>query len=190
LISIKEAIQKVEPLLTRTETRVLAEIGKRRRDSWLASRFAIKKLGQGQNPALSLESIETSRDKSSPPCCIFPDGRSIPVSVSHDNWYVIAAASPPGSKVGVDIEPISLRCLRVINHFFPGWTDDAEKSTRLWTACEAVAKCSQTHLLTVLRSAKATSQPEYLMQVDLDNPPSYVVRQTLFENRILSLVSS
>jgi len=168
----------------------LAEIGELRRNSWLAARFAIKKLGHGLNPTASLESIETSRDKSSPPCCIFPDGRSLPVSVSHDNWYVIAATSPPGSKVGVDIEPISQRCVKVINHFFPGWTDDPEKSTRLWTACEAVAKCSQTHLLTVLRTARAVSKPEYLMQVELDNKPSYIVRQTLFENRILSLVSS
>jgi len=177
--------------LTPGERKLAATVRGKTMSSWLASRVVIKELAARKQPGILPASIETCRKVDGPPCCLFPDGRSIPVSVAHDDYYVIAAFSRAGTLVGVDLEPVSDRVCRVISRFFGGLGEvEPLLATRLWTGCEAVAKCSRTPLLRVLRTARfAVGGPESLT-IELPGLPPYLVKQILFENRVLSATSS
>jgi len=190
LVTIEQACREAESLLTPTERQLLGRIGIGRRRAWLAARAAIKRLGYRLEPDIEPRFVETCRMIDTPSCCLFPDGRSVPVSVAHDGYYVLAALSACGTRVGVDIEPVDPRCARVVERFFPAWPSDPLPATRLWTACEAVAKCSRMALAEVLRTANCKAHgPEHVF-VDLPMKTSFLVRNILFENRILAATSS
>jgi phosphopantetheinyl transferase len=186
LIPLPEACTNALEFLSSTEKRMLDQVGNKRREAWIASRIAIKRLGHRRVPTAQPDTIVTCRLADGPPCCIFPDGRSLPVSDAHDDFYVIAAISGAGTRVGVDVEPVSLDCARVIRRFFPTRPGDPLSATRLWTACEAVAKCTRIELLRVLKEARITSETEKQMVLELSGKGSFWVLQTVFANRVLS----
>jgi phosphopantetheinyl transferase len=190
LVTIEQACHEAESLLTPTERQLFGRIGIGRRRSWLASRVAIKRLGHRLAPEIESRFIETCRMIDTPSCCLFPDGRSVPVSVAHDSYYVLAAMAACGKRVGVDIEPVDQRCVRVIERYFPSWPADPLPATRLWTACEAVAKCSRTALAEVLRTANCRADGPERVFVDIPMKSGFLVRNILFENRILAATSS
>lgn len=188
IIPLEIARRNAQDLLSSNELRLLRRLSELRKKFWLAARWAIKRLGVRRAFDVSPGEIETVCNDTRP-CCLLPDGRDYQVSASHDDRYVVAALSPQGSRVGVDVEPIDLRCLRVAARYAPTLPEHPETATRFWSACEAVVKASGLGLRRVLSSAQPRTT-EWGMELGFENGPVFQVHQVLFDNRIFSIVTA
>ena len=187
---IERASVEGSKLLSLAERTRLQSFNGPRRDEWLASRAAIKRLAWGQLPGVSLSSVETcDNNGDSRPACVLPDGSNYPVSVSHDHRYVLAALSSNLYPVGVDLEPVSDRPLKVIHRHFPDWPRDQEAATHLWCACEALAKCRNSSLTAVLRDTQACWFEGVGMLMELPDGRCYKIFQTIYDNRVFSITT-
>ena len=188
ILPLEIAWRNAQCLLSKNELRLLSRLGELRKKFWLAARWAIKRLGSRRAFDVSPDEIETVCNNTRP-CCRMPDGRDYHVSASHDDLYVLAALTPEGTRVGVDVEPIDLRCLRVAARYAPTLREHPETATRFWSACEAVVKCSGLGLRAVLRSVRPRAT-KWGMELGFDNGSVFQVHQILFDNRIFSVATA
>jgi phosphopantetheinyl transferase len=188
ILPLEIAWRNAEGLLSESEQHLLRRLSDLRRKFWLAARWAIKRLGTRRAFDVSPGEIETVCDNTRP-CCRMPDGKDFHVSASHDDRYVLAALTPPGTRVGVDVEPIDRRCLRVAARYAPTLPDRPETATRFWSACEAVVKCSGRGLRSVLRNVRPRTT-EWGMELGFENGSVFQVHQVIFDDRIFSIATA
>ncbi len=189
ILPLEIACRHAGDLLSENERRLLGRLGQLRKKSWLAARWAIKRLGTRRVFDLSPPAeIETVCNGARPRCRL-PDGRDFQVSASHDDRYVFAALSSGGVRVGVDVEPVDPRCLRVATRHAPTLTKNPETATRFWSACEAVVKCSGLGLRKVLQNTRPL-KTEWGIQLGFENGTTYDVHQILFDDRIFSIATA
>jgi phosphopantetheinyl transferase len=188
ILPLEIAWRNAGDLLSDNERRLLRRLSELRKKCWLAARWAIKRLGTRRAFDVSPAQVETVCNHTRP-CCLLPDGQDFCVSASHDDRYIFAALSPGGARVGVDVEPIDPRCLRVAARYAPTLPDHPETATRFWSACEAVVKCSGLGLRKVLRTARPRTT-DWGMQLNLENGTVYDVHQLLFDDRIFSIATA
>lgn len=190
MLLLDEAGRQAHQSLTPREQSGLARIGQRRRPSWLASRGIIKLLATRTDPRVPPAFVETHRTGHPRPVCLLPDGRSLPVSVSHDDAFVIGVIGTPGIRLGVDIEPVDARASRVIGRFYPGWPSDPESATRLWSALETAVKCTGRGLHEVLGKARPQADDRGGIKLELPDGLSVMAKQKVYKNRIVSTMIS
>jgi phosphopantetheinyl transferase len=188
ILPLEIAWRNAEGLLSQNEQRLLLRLGELRKKVWLAARWTIKRLASRRAFDVSPGEIETVCNNTRP-CCRMPDGQDYHVSASHDDRYVLAALSSEGTRVGVDVEAIDPRCLRVAARYAPTLPDHPETATRFWSACEAVVKCSGLGLRRVLRSVRPRTT-EWGMELGFENGLVYQVHQVRFDNRIFSIATA
>jgi phosphopantetheinyl transferase len=188
ILPLEIAWRNAEGLLSQNEQRLLLRLGELRKKFWLAARWTIKRLASRRAFDVSPGEIETVCNNTRP-CCRMPDGQDYHVSASHDDRYVLAALSSEGTRVGVDVEAIDPRCLRVAARYAPTLPDHPETATRFWSACEAVVKCSGLGLRRVLRSVRPRTT-EWGMELGFENGLVYQVHQVRFDNRIFSIATA
>jgi phosphopantetheinyl transferase len=188
ILPLEIAWRNAQGMLSANELRRLHRLGELRKKFWLAARWAIKRLGSRRAFDVSPDEIETVCN-STRPCCQMPNGRDYNVSASHDTRYVVAALTPAGTRVGVDVEPIDPRCLRVAARHAPTLPEHPETATRFWSACEAVVKCSGLGLRAVLRSV-IPKTTEWGMELGFDDGSVFQVHQIRFDNRIFSVATA
>ena len=188
ILPLEIAWRNAEDLLSATERRLLQRLSALRRKFWLASRWAIKRLGTRRVFDVSPGEIETVCDDTRP-CCRMPDGKDFQVSASHDDRYVVAALTPRGTRVGVDVEPIDNRCLRVAARYAPTLPDRPETATRFWSACEAVVKCSGRGLRSVLATVRPKTT-DWGMELGFEDGSVFQVHQVRFDDRIFSIATA
>lgn len=188
ILPLEIAWRNAEGLLSATEQRLLLRLSTLRRKFWLAARWAIKRLGTRRAFDVSPGEIETVCSDTRP-CCKMPDGSDFQVSASHDDRYVVAALTPRGTMVGVDVELIDRRCLRVAARYAPTLPDRPETATRFWSACEAVVKCSGLGLRSVLKTVRPKTT-DWGMEMGFDDGLVFNVHQVMFDNRIFSIATA
>lgn len=143
-----------EKMLSPEEERDLAclIIPKRRRE-WAAGRILLKKLVQKALPDLAgtpFSHLAVRKEPSGQPYLTL-DGVRLPVwvSLSHSSGQVMAACSPHGVQMGVDLERIEPRAEEFISDYFTAeelrflrstGEDQDMWATILWSAKEAVLK--------------------------------------------------
>lgn len=137
--------------LTENELARYAEMGDRRKKTFLGARLASKMVWRrlsGDDWEMPAESIHTVHEDDVRPAIPRTSGNvHYNCSVSHDSRFSIAAAS--GRRIGIDVEEIADRLIKVKKHYV---RDDeavvAEKSgleireafLRIWSIKEAVSK--------------------------------------------------
>lgn len=188
ILPLEIAWRNAEGLLSATEQRLLGRLSQIRKKFWLAARWAIKRLGARRAFDVSPGEIETVCNDTRP-CCRMPDGSDFQVSASHDDRYVVAALTPRGTRVGVDVEPIDRRSLRVAARYAPTLPERPETATRFWSACEAVVKCSGRGLRSVLKTVRPKTT-EWGMELGFENGVVYQVHQVRFDDRIFSIATA
>jgi phosphopantetheinyl transferase len=172
-------------------------MGAPRKKSYAAARIACKLLtrklgGDYTTPADGI--ITVSNDRRAPQCPVAGPGASYHCAVSHDDRFCVAVAGR--SRIGVDVERISGRVLRVRRRFmsdeekslasdFP--LGEAEGSVRVWTVKEAAAKALAVSLPEAWRRVVVTAigPAESLVRVgDLH----VVARHETLEGHVFSLL--
>ena len=147
LLGFKDLILNEKDLLTPREAARFAELGPRRRRLFMAARMALKRLAlqiglaREDTPYSGIETIGSDRVR---PCL---DESGLYCSVSHTNRFVVAAAHI--HPVGVDIEVVSAKAMRIWHLFMPTKNADflstpgirpERTATRAWTIKEAASK--------------------------------------------------
>jgi 4'-phosphopantetheinyl transferase EntD len=142
--------------LSPEETERMRPMGPRRRPGFMAGRIAVKMLAVAggasmKKPLCDFNTVEPGSDAPNFPVA----GRAAMrhCSISHDKRFAVAAAA--GAPVGVDVEEIGERVMRVRRYYM-----DAEEmlladrsrlgaapaSLRAWSVKEAVSKAMTAHL--------------------------------------------
>ena len=190
MLLLEEAGRQASRALTPREQSSLSRLGQRRHPSWLATRGIIKLLAAHTEPLVPPAFVETQRAGHPRPLCLLPDGRSLPVSVAHDDAFVIGVIGEPGITLGVDIEPVDARASRVIGRYYPAWPSDPRSSTRLWSALESAVKCTGLGLHEVLGKAQPKAHGPDWIQLDLPGGLSLSASQKAYKNRIVTTIIS
>lgn len=114
----------------------------KRRNEWLAGRYALK-LAACELFTFKMKEMEVKNLPSGKPVLLVPGGTHLPVSITHSGDYAAAAISVTGDNIGVDIEIIEPRSRAWAEQCF----DKDEISsfapvflTELWAKKEAVLK--------------------------------------------------
>jgi phosphopantetheinyl transferase len=148
-------------LFTPRESAKSLRMGPRRLKSFTASRIALKILTRQLGlvkEKMSDRAIETLGPDDQRPCLA---DSGIYCSVSHSSRFVVAVAH--GHPVGVDIEEVSNKILRIGNFFLsPGerrllsqtGLDFNRAATRVWSIKEAAAKALGLHLFQAIREVE------------------------------------
>lgn len=190
VLPLAEAGRLGRDALTPRELASLERLGRPRRPSWLASRGVIKLMATRAAPGVPPAFVETQRPGHPRPLCLLPDGRRFPVSVAHDDAFVIGALGGPGTSLGVDIEPVDARAARVIGRYYPQWPVDPESATRLWSALEAAVKCTGLGLHEVLGKARPRLLGADRIELELPVGMTLRVSQKTHQNHIVSCMFS
>ncbi len=158
LFDIEALSLQEEVCLTPHETARVERMGPRRRKSFIAARVALKRLARHLGLVEKTQpdrTIETLGPDDQRPCLA---ESGLYCSVSHDSRMVVAVAH--NHPIGVDLEVISNKALRVLNPFWVGGEKDLislsplgpeRAATLAWTAKEAAAKAFGLHLVQALR---------------------------------------
>ncbi len=158
LLNIEDLFLPEEVLCTPRETIRLENMGPKRRKSFMAARVALKGLVRQLGLVEKTQpdrTIETFGPDDQRPCLA---ESGLYCSVSHDSRMVVAVAHD--HPIGVDLEVISNKALRVLNSFWVGGEKDLiafsplgpeRAATLAWTAKEAAAKALGLPLVQALR---------------------------------------
>ena len=192
-------IPMAEEALSPAEKQRMAEMGGRRKGSYLAARMVCKRLYRTlagdnlQTPAGAINTIETDMQR---PCCpTTGDGRPYACSVSHDNRFVVAAASR--QPLGLDVEMVSDRVLKSGDLFMgPGelallkrsGLDLPQAATRVWSIKEAVAKAMGIALADAWQRARVLEINEYRSSVQIDRGTVHKVWHDCIGEHVFTLV--
>lgn len=161
LLQIEDLFLNEKDLLTPREAARAEELGPRRRKLFLAARVALKRLARQiglvskDTPDSGIETLGPDRVK---PCLGESD---FCCSVSHANRFVVAVGDV--HPVGVDIEVVSAKAMRIWHLFMPAKYSDfllssglgpERTATRAWTIKEAAAKAFGLNLSEAIREVE------------------------------------
>jgi len=147
---------------TPLEQRIADQFSDRRKNSFTASRIALKLLAYQLalvDPEREAHTLETVNPTDRRP--VLPGAGGFQASVSHDRRYVIAVADK--RPIGVDIEVISPKLVRGAHIFMnqeeqsiigTSGMDRTTGITLVWTAKEAAAKALNLHLMDAWSSVR------------------------------------
>jgi len=197
LVEIPAAVPDPRAILTPRERSRLAQLGDRRRPSFLAARVALKRLavtvGRAQ-PQTDLRELETiARDRVHP---ALPGTQNAPLhcSAAHDSRYAIAVADP--HPIGVDVELTSERVERVARVFISpseaallSQTACSHRAglTKIWTVKEAVTKALGLPLSEAFVAVQMTALGEHESRFSLANG-DHIAYHDAISDHIFTLV--
>lgn len=182
-------------LFTTRELLRMEAMGPRRRRSFTAARVAMKHLArqlglvEDNQPDRTIETL--GPDDQRP--CLAESG--LYCSVSHDSRMVVAVAH--NHPIGVDLEVISNKALRVLNSFWVGEERDLislsplgpeRAATLAWTAKEAAAKALGLHLVQALREIEIISVGAEEGQIKF-HEKTYPVRHAEEDGQVITLIT-
>ncbi|MGC1403259.1 MAG: 4'-phosphopantetheinyl transferase superfamily protein [Thermodesulfobacteriota bacterium] len=195
LLNIDALSLREEGLFTPRETARLERMVPRRRKSFMAARVALKRLARQLGLVEKTQSdrtIETFGPDDQRPCLA---ESGLYCSVSHDSRMVVAVAH--NHPIGVDLEVISNKALRVLNSFWVGREKDLilaspfgpeRAATLAWTAKEAAAKALGLNLVQALREIEVVgvSAEEGLLSYQ---EKIYPVRHAEGDGQVITLIT-
>jgi len=194
LLEIGHLLPDAKDLLTLREADRAEELGPRRHRHFTAARMALKRLARKvgvvhkDTPDSGIETIGPDRVK---PCLAESD---LHCSVSHTNRFVVAAANV--HSVGVDMEVVSEKTLRIWHLFMPSKDSDLllssgigpeRAATRAWTVKEAAAKAFGLNLSEAIREVKIVRVGEKESQIR-HRGKTYPVKHAEGDGHVLSLL--
>lgn len=194
-VTIEPLSQPEEQWLTPREIARMESMGPRRRMDFTAARVALKRLTRQLGlvePDRMDRTIETLGPDDQKPCL---GETELYCSVSHRAGIVVAVAH--NHPVGVDLEQISEKALRVLRPFGIEREQNlvslsslgAERaSTRVWTSKEAAAKALGLHLLQALQEVEVVSVGEQDGQIRFQGKP-YPVKHSEGEGQVVTLIT-
>ena len=187
VIELKTVLPFADQTLSRIEQKRSFKMKARRKQNYLASRLACKRLSRAlsgndvQTPAATITTICSDRIH---PCCPLTDG-SLPFScsVSHDDRFAFAAASE--HRIGIDVEKISQRVLNLRRLYMSAAEQnlvqesrlgEIEAALRIWSIKESITKALGMTLADSWHRVRvmAIGQYESSFQID-DNDPCTAV---------------
>jgi phosphopantetheinyl transferase len=195
LLEIGDFFPNEKDLLTPREAARAEELGPRRRKSFLAARVALKRLARQiglvskGTPDSGIETLGLDRVK---PCLGESD---FYCSVSHANRFVVAVGHV--HPVGVDIEVISEKAVRIWRLFMPAKNSDfllssglgpEQAATRAWTIKEAAAKAFGLDLSEAIREVEIALIGERSSEIR-HRGKTYAVKHAEGEGHVLSLLT-
>jgi len=195
LIDIEPLLPNEKDLLTPREAARAEELGPRRRRLFIAARVALKRLarqiGLAHNDTPD-SVIETLGPDGVRPCL----GESgLYCSVSHTDRLVVAVGHP--QPVGVDIEAVSSKPLRVWDLFMPSvcpellstsGMEPERAATRAWTIKEAAAKAFGLDLSEAIREVEIVRVGDQESAIR-HRGKTHSVKHAEGEGRVLSLIT-
>ncbi len=108
IVELKK-VPRPETFLTKDELKTLAGFKlQKRRDEWLAGRYALKSLAE-RFFSFNVLQMEVKNDSSGLPRLVVPGGTTMPVSITHSGIYAAAAVALNGDNIGLDIEAVERR---------------------------------------------------------------------------------
>jgi len=194
LVEMETLSAKEKILFTPREAARAEELGPRRRKHFTAARMALKRLARKvgvvhkDTPDSGIETLGPDRVK---PCLAESD---LHCSVSHTNRFVVAAANV--HSVGVDMEVVSEKTLRIWHLFMPSKDSDLllssgigpeRAATRAWTVKEAAAKAFGLNLSEAIREVKIVRVGEKESQIR-HRGKTYPVKHAEGDGHVLSLL--
>jgi phosphopantetheinyl transferase len=195
LLEIKHLRPQESALLTPREAAKAEELGPRRRELFLAARLALKRLARQlglthkDTPDSGIETLGPDRVKPSLAESDFY------CSVSHTNRFVVAVGDV--HPVGVDVEVVSAKAVRISRLFMPSRNSDPllssglapeRAATRAWTIKEAAAKAFGLDLSEAIREVEIALVGETESQIRLQGR-AYLVKHAEGEGHVLSLLT-
>ena len=195
LLEIGDFFPNEKELLTPREAARAEELGPRRRKSFLAARMALKRLARQiglvskGTPDSDIETLGPDRVKP----CLAESG--LYCSVSHDNRFVVAVGDV--HPVGVDIEVVSAKAVRISHLFMPPKNSDfllssglgsERAATRAWTIKEAAAKAFGLNLSEAIREVEIVLVEEHESEIR-HHGRTYSVKHAEGEGHVLSLLT-
>ena len=208
LIDQRAPVALVDAALTLDERRRFAQLGERRLPGWRAVRLALKRMGQElasdqELGAVALDRIQTLRpeDPRLPACLVLgadpPQPLAALVSASHDLEYGLAAVDEAGEPIGVDVERIEERAVRVEEMFLAeeergrvrtaAGASDEERFTRAWSAKEAVAKARGEPLAEARRKVQIRAIKPECVELRDSQGAAWRVTQVLYRGHVVSV---
>jgi phosphopantetheinyl transferase len=193
LLEIGDSLPNEKDLLTPREAARAEELGPRRRKLFLAARVALKRLARQiglvskDTPDSGIETLGPDRVK---PCLGESD---FCCSVSHANRFVVAVGDV--HPVGVDIEVVSAKAMRIWHLFMPAKYSDfllssglgpEQTATRAWTIKEAAAKAFGLDLSEAIREVEIVLVGEQESEIR-HRGKTYSVKHAEREGHVLSL---
>jgi phosphopantetheinyl transferase len=195
LIEIPPLFPEEKRLLTPREAARAEELGPRRRKLFIAARVALKKLARqiglahSDTPDSSIETLGPDRVR---PCLAESD---LYCSVSHTNRFATAVGAV--HPVGVDIEVVSEKSVRIWHLFMPSKNSDLlstsamapeRAATLAWTIKEAAAKAFGLNLSEAIREVEIVVVGE-LESAITHRGKTYSVKHAEGEGHVLSLLT-
>ena len=154
-------------ILSVQEMKRFGKMGEKRKKSYLGARAACKYLFKklaGSGISMPANAINTVFEDLPYPKCPFPDELNpINCSVSHDSRFAVAVVSK--RKIGVDVEEISGRALKVLDRFMFESEMSLVKTSglggfgaavRIWSIKEAVTKALRINMYQSWKIARVT----------------------------------
>jgi phosphopantetheinyl transferase len=195
LVEIEAFLPEEKELFTPREAARAEELGPRRRKLFIAARVALKRLARQiglaheDTPDSGIETLGPDRVK---PCLAESD---LYCSVSHTNRFAVAAGHV--LPVGVDIEVVSAKAVRIWHLFMPSKTCDLlstseiapeRTATRAWTIKEATAKAFGLNLSEAIREVEIVVVGEQESTIK-HRGKTYSVKHAEGEDHVLSLLT-
>ena len=195
LLEIGDFFPNGKDLLTPREAARAEELGPRRRKFFMAARVALKKLARQidlfseDTPDSGIETLGPDRVK---PCLGDSD---FYCSVSHANRFVVAVGDV--HPIGVDIEVVSEKAVRIWHLFMPSKNSDfllssglgpERAATRAWTIKEAAAKAFNLDLSEAIRQVEIVLIGESSSEIR-HRGKTYSVKHAEGEGHVLSLLT-
>ena len=195
LLQTEALLPTEKELLTPREAARAEELGPRRRKAFLAARVALKKLARQldlfseDTPDSGIETLGPDRVK---PCLGESD---FYCSVSHANRFVVAVGDV--HPIGVDIEVVSEKAVRIWHLFMPAKNSDfllssglgpERAATRAWTIKEAAAKAFDLGLSEAIREVEIVLIGERSSEIR-HGGKTYSVKHAEGEGHVLSLLT-
>ena len=195
LLQTEALLPTEKELLTPREAARAEELGPRRRKAFLAARVALKKLARQldlfseDTPDSGIETLGPDRVK---PCLGESD---FYCSVSHANRFVVAVGDV--HPIGVDIEVVSEKAVRIWHLFMPSKNSDfllssglgpKRAATRAWTIKEAAAKAFDLGLSEAIREVEIVLIGERSSEIR-HGGKTYSVKHAEGEGHVLSLLT-
>ena len=171
-----------------------------RRREWLGARVCLKLMVIRQGLVEDARQCAVVKDPRGRPRLVFLREAATPVvpdcSLSHKGRFACAVtSSATGSRVGIDIEEVSPRLLRVARAFahdrdvLLGSRSEEERLTILWALKEACSKVVGRGMAMELREVTCEETAPGRHRVQMDNGLELSGRHTIHEGYVVALCS-